>query len=137
MPELLVNNIDHLKTIVADFVDIVANHKCVAMKGEMGVGKTTFIKELCAKMGVIDVVSSPTFSIVNEYFSESQGVIFHFDFYRIESEQEIYDIGFEEYLNQDAIILMEWPEKIPNLLPEDTLLINIVENPNGTRILKW
>jgi len=101
-----------------------AEHKTILFYGAMGVGKTTLIKEICKQLGVIDTISSPTYSLVNEYIG-TKSTIYHFDFYRIQKEEEAYDIGFEEYLNTDAWIFIEWPEKIINLLPENSLKIKI------------
>lgn len=100
----------------------------------MGAGKTTFIKELCNALGTDDEVNSPTFAIVNEY-ATSQGPIFHFDFYRIKKEEEVYDIGYEDYVYSGNLCFMEWPELIEDMLPEDTVRVNIVENEDGTRTL--
>lgn len=92
--------------------------------GEMGAGKTTLIKALCASLGVQDQTSSPTFSIVNEYMS-SEGPVFHFDFYRIKTEQEAMDLGYEEYFYSDQYCFVEWPELIPSLLPAGAAVIQI------------
>ncbi len=92
------------------------NSKHVLFSGEMGAGKTTLIKELVKQMGSVNQVSSPTFSLVNEY-KASKHLIYHFDFYRIESEEEAFDMGFEEYLETAHYVFIEWPEKIPNLWP--------------------
>ena len=108
--------------------------KVLTFKAEMGVGKTTLIKELCRQLQVEDTISSPTYSLVNEYRAQNQK-IFHFDFYRIDSEEEAYDIGFEDYLNQDAWIFIEWPEKITNLLPKKMTQIQIELMENGEREL--
>lgn len=102
--------------------------------GEMGAGKTTFIKAFCAALGVADAVSSPTFSIVNEYDSP-KGIIYHFDFYRLKNQMEALDIGLEEYLYSGNYCLIEWPEKIPDLLPESHLKILIEVLPNQQRKL--
>ncbi|UIR55586.1 tRNA (adenosine(37)-N6)-threonylcarbamoyltransferase complex ATPase subunit type 1 TsaE [Sphingobacterium sp. SRCM116780] len=102
--------------------------------GNMGAGKTTFIKTLCEALQVEDNTSSPTFSIVNEY-SSAQGPIFHFDFYRLKEEQEAYDFGYEEYFYSGNYCFIEWPEKIPNLLPEDAKIIQIeITSPNSRKI---
>lgn len=106
-----------------------------AFYGEMGAGKTTFIRALCDVMGVKDVVNSPTFSIVNEYLTSGSSV-YHFDFYRIKSIQEAWDMGHEEYFYSGAYCFIEWPEKIENLLPEDSLAISIVDK-EGTRTISW
>lgn len=99
--------------------------------GEMGSGKTTFIKSLCVEMGVKDSLSSPTFSIINEYESDDHKKIYHFDFYRIKNEAEAYDIGSEEYFYSGDVCLIEWPERIPSLIPSEHTEISItVENQN-------
>ncbi|UNY98152.1 tRNA (adenosine(37)-N6)-threonylcarbamoyltransferase complex ATPase subunit type 1 TsaE [Zhouia spongiae] len=105
--------------------------------GEMGVGKTTLIKEIVKELGVKDITSSPTFSIVNEY-EGNNGKIYHFDFYRLESEDEAYDIGLEDYLYTDNLCLIEWPEKIKNLLPEDAtnIILTKVLDDKRTIIIK-
>lgn len=102
--------------------------------GEMGAGKTTFIKAFCAALGVEDTVSSPTFSIVNEYHYPD-GVIYHFDCYRLKNQTEALDLGVEEYLYSGEYCLIEWPEKIPDLLPENYLQINIEVQPDQQRKL--
>lgn len=104
--------------------------------GDMGVGKTTFIKELVKQLGVIETSSSPSFSIVNEY-ETSQGAIYHFDFYRINDINEAFDIGLEDYLYSGNYIFIEWPEKINPLLPKDANKLYININPNGSRTLKF
>ncbi|PHR12017.1 MAG: tRNA (adenosine(37)-N6)-threonylcarbamoyltransferase complex ATPase subunit type 1 TsaE [Aequorivita sp.] len=104
--------------------------------GDMGVGKTTLIKELVKQLGVIETSSSPSFSIVNEY-DTPKGAIYHFDFYRIKDIAEAFDIGLEDYLYSGAYIFIEWPEKIDRLLPEDANKINIKINNNGSRTLKF
>lgn len=112
---------------IADAASFILNNttsKTILLYAEMGIGKTTLIKELVRQLNSDDTVSSPTFSLVNEYASP-EGPIFHFDLYRIEEEEEVMDIGFEEYVDQDAWIFIEWPEKIPNLLPEDALIIRL------------
>ena len=102
----------------------------------MGVGKTTFIKALCEEMGIVDVVNSPTFAIVNEYHNATADRrIFHFDFYRIKRLEEVYDMGYEDYLYSGDVCLLEWPELIEQLLPEDTVRVNLTENADGSRTL--
>lgn len=126
--------LDNLQSIAQNVIDSVS-HKTLLFYGEMGVGKTTLIKEIVKLLGVTEVTSSPTFSLVNEY----QGLnskIFHFDFYRIDNEEEVYDIGIDDYFYQDAWCLVEWPEKIPNIIPQDAITIQLHENEDSSRTLK-
>ncbi|AXT55011.1 tRNA (adenosine(37)-N6)-threonylcarbamoyltransferase complex ATPase subunit type 1 TsaE [Aquimarina sp. AD1] len=111
-----------------------SKHKTLLFDAEMGVGKTTLIKEICKQLGVRDTISSPTYSLVNEYQGE-ENTIYHFDFYRIQDEEEAYDIGFEEYLDTNAWVFIEWPEKISNLLPENSVKIKIELLNDGKRVL--
>lgn len=111
-------------------------HKVVLFNGLMGAGKTTFIKALCKKLGVEDVTSSPTFSLVNDYQTPQGNSIYHFDLYRIKSEIEALDMGIEEYLYSGNWCFIEWPEKIPNLLPENVTTINIREIETGERAME-
>lgn len=110
------------------------NHKILLFNAEMGMGKTTLITEICKQLGVEDAISSPTYSLVNEYEGD-HGLIYHFDFYRIQDEEEAYQIGFEEYLERDAWIFIEWPDKVKNLLPLEVQKIEIEENTEGKRVL--
>jgi tRNA threonylcarbamoyladenosine biosynthesis protein TsaE len=108
-----------------------------AFRGKMGVGKTTFIKALCEELGVSETVNSPSFAIINEYVSETTGeTIYHFDFYRIQSVQEAINIGVEDYFNSGSLCLIEWPEKVEQLLPDDTIEVDIIEQDDGSRIVK-
>ena len=104
-----------------------------AFYGEMGAGKTTFIKALCQSLQVGDVVTSPTFAIINEYRTLYDEAVFHFDFYRIRSIQEVYDFGYEEYFHKNNYIFIEWPELIEDLLPTNTIKINILVEKDGSR----
>ena len=110
-------------------------NKTLLFYGEMGVGKTTLIKELAKRLGVKDVLSSPTFSIVNEYELDNDK-LYHFDFYRLEKEEEALDIGVEDYFDSGHWNLIEWPEKIKNLLPKENTKIQLTKNNNGSRTLK-
>lgn len=107
----------------------------VILNGEMGAGKTTLVKHICKNLGVQDNTSSPTFSIVNEYKGKNHQTLYHFDFYRIENEQEAMDFGYEEYFYSDALCFIEWAEKIPNLIPENHLIITIEIDNNNNRII--
>ena len=117
-------------------LDKYPSHRLFAFYGEMGAGKTTFIKNICKKLNVIDNVTSPTFAIVNVYQTQSNDEVYHFDFYRIKSLEEVYDIGYEDYFFSDHYCLLEWPEKIKKLLPEDTISVEIkVDYSTQSRIL--
>ncbi len=109
----------------------------IAFYGKMGAGKTTFIKALCEELGVEDVITSPTFAIVNEYSLPSQGALYHFDFYRIKKLEEVYDMGYEDYFYSGNLCLIEWPELIEELLPENALRVTIEEQPDGSRTIAW
>lgn len=124
-----------LESVTNEIAKQLKKNRVVCFVGEMGAGKTTLIAQLCSKLGVEDNVSSPTFSLVNEYLSPSEGTIFHFDFYRITSEEEALDMGVEEYLYSPAICFVEWPEKIENLLPVHYLEVKI-EQQQQNRIYK-
>ncbi|NOR29022.1 MAG: tRNA (adenosine(37)-N6)-threonylcarbamoyltransferase complex ATPase subunit type 1 TsaE [Lutibacter sp.] len=113
-----------------------AEHKVLLFYGEMGVGKTTLIKELVKQLEVLDTVSSPTFSLVNEYHTKNNDTIFHFDFYRIDNEEEAMDMGIEEYLYSDNWCLIEWPNKVENLLPLNSVSITITTNSNQQRTIE-
>lgn len=109
--------------------------KIILFNGEMGVGKTTFIKALSKQLGVLDQTSSPTFSLVNEYQINTKEKVYHFDVYRLNSQEEAFDMGIEEYLYSGNWCFIEWAEKIPNLIPQKHSQITIVTNTNGTRKL--
>ena len=104
--------------------------------GEMGAGKTTLIKAICQELKVLDEVNSPTFSIVNEYLTANDETLYHFDFYRLEEEEEAYNIGVEEYFYSGNICMIEWPERVEGLLPDQFLRIDITENSDQSRSIK-
>jgi tRNA threonylcarbamoyladenosine biosynthesis protein TsaE len=131
---LFAENLEQLNSIARQILDYTSTHKKFAFYGEMGVGKTTLIKALSLQLGVTDVVSSPTFSIVNEYQADENVTIYHFDFYRIEDEKEAYDMGYEEYFFSNAYCFIEWSEKIPNLIEEDMVQIKMSVEGNKRRI---
>ena len=113
-----------------------AKNKLFLFYGEMGSGKTTLIKEIVKQLGVDEVASSPTFSLVNEYHSNKGEIIYHFDFYRIENEEEAFDIGVEEYFYSDHWCFIEWPEKVENLLPLESVAIRLTINQDNTRTIQ-
>ena len=129
---LIIDNIDNIRHTAREFVNNIGDSHVIAFYGKMGAGKTTFIKAICEELGVEDVITSPTFAIVNEYTAVN-GPIYHFDFYRIKKLEEVYDMGYEDYFFSGALCLMEWPELIEDILPDDTLRVTITENADGTR----
>lgn len=120
----MINNLSELGAAAEQLLYFANGEKFFVLEGEMAAGKTTFIKELCLLLGVEDVVSSPTFSIVNEYES-ANGLIYHFDFYRLKNIQEAFDIGYEEYFYSGNYCLIEWPQKVDELLPESYIKVEI------------
>ncbi|MBB2150178.1 tRNA (adenosine(37)-N6)-threonylcarbamoyltransferase complex ATPase subunit type 1 TsaE [Pedobacter gandavensis] len=129
-----VKNLAGLDQAAQEVLEFAQNENFFIFEGEMGAGKTTFIKALAKALGVTEVVSSPTFSIVNEYEGNGR-IIYHFDFYRIKNLQEAYDIGYEEYFYSDHICLIEWPEKVAELLPEHYIKIEISASSETERLL--
>ena len=121
-----------------EFLQAIGEHSLIAFYAPMGAGKTTFITAVCKALGVEeDAISSPTFAIVNEYRGRGGRPIFHFDFYRIEQPAEALDIGLYDYLDSGELCLMEWPENVEALLPEETLQVHIEVAPDGSRTLSW
>lgn len=125
------NSLQELDAIAKVVLQKFSGTRIFGLQGTMGAGKTTFIQSFCRALGVDDVVNSPTFSIVNEYRTANNEPVFHFDLYRIKSPAELFDIGFEEYLYSDAYCLIEWPLLAGNLLPEETVFIEITVDPNN------
>lgn len=128
-------SLEDVPAAAAKILEICGSRRIFAIFGAMGAGKTTLVKSLCQQLGTDDVVKSPTFSIVNEYESNS-GAIYHFDFYRIKSLDEVFDIGFEEYLASECYCFMEWPELIEPLIPEDAVEIKISVLGTAARTFK-
>ena len=132
--EIKINNLEGIDNAAREFVAGIGKSRVFAFYGKMGAGKTTFIKAVCEQLGVEDVITSPTFAIVNEYTSETSGdTIYHFDFYRIKKLDEVYDMGYEEYFYSGSLCFIEWPELIESLLPEDATKVTIKENEDGSR----
>lgn len=128
---------DDLSAIVAQIVEDMPAERIFAFYGKMGAGKTTLIKAFCKMLGSRDVVRSPTFSLVNEYEDKAGDSIYHFDFYRIKHIEEVYDIGFEEYIDSGNYCLMEWPERISELLPETYVYVSIVAGADEIRKITY
>ena len=131
-------SIDNIHDAAKTFVENMGDGKVFAFYGKMGAGKTTFVKAVCECLGVEDVITSPTFAIVNEYTSATTGdAIYHFDFYRIKKLEEVYDMGYEDYFYGGSLCFLEWPELIEDLLPEDATKVTIEETENGARVVKF
>lgn len=139
MLKLEVLDIKDIKITAKIFIEYLtknhANINCCAFYGKMGVGKTTFIKSICEQLQVIDEVTSPTFAIINEYNTTDNKTIYHFDFYRINKIEEVFDFGCEEYFYSQNLCLIEWPELIEDILPEKHLKINIEIIDNEKRLI--
>ncbi len=153
--EITINNLDEMGEKARMFINTLGEQRVIAFYGSMGAGKTTFIRALCQELGVIEPVTSPTFAIVNEYevVDEQSSIhqssihqssihqssikkVFHFDFYRIKRLEEAYDMGFEDYLYSGQLCLIEWPELIEELLPDDAVRVHITVNDDGTRSVR-
>jgi len=135
--KITISGLHEIDERAEEFLSLIGSSRTIAFYGEMGVGKTTFIKSLCKALKVTDEVTSPTFAIVNEYETQNDYKVYHFDFYRIKKEEEIFDFGYEEYADSDNYCLMEWPDKAENLLPDRTLRVNIVIDKKDNRILEF
>ncbi len=136
--EIKIQDIEHIRDAARDFVQQIGSHKVFAFYGKMGAGKTTFIKAVCEELGVDDVITSPTFAIVNEYQPASSPTsIYHFDFYRIKKLEEVYDMGYEDYFYSGSLCFIEWPELIEELLPDDAVRVDIIEQSDGTRLVAF
>lgn len=131
----IVFSLDQIKEVAQQILDSKPK-KIILFNGEMGVGKTTLIKQLCKSLGVEDATSSPTFSLVNEYYTSNNEIVYHFDFYRLNKETEALDMGVDDYLYSGNWCFIEWSEKIANLLPEETSTITIELLSDGKRELK-
>ena len=136
--EIRINSLKDLDKSAEQFLSEIGNNKLIAFYAPMGAGKTTFTTALCHRLGVReDAISSPTFAIVNEYKSVSGATIYHFDFYRITKISEALDIGVYDYIDSGNMCIMEWPENIEEILPEETLRVNISVNLDKSRTICW
>lgn len=135
--EITINSIDEIAQAARDFKAAIGEHRVIAFHGEMGAGKTTFIKALCAEFGVTDNVASPTFAIINEYLTPSDETIYHFDLYRLETIADLQNIGAEDYFYSGKLCLIEWPDIAEPLLPGNTLHVTIAVLPDKTRVISF
>ncbi|MBP1540857.1 MAG: tRNA (adenosine(37)-N6)-threonylcarbamoyltransferase complex ATPase subunit type 1 TsaE [Prevotella sp.] len=142
---IIIKDLDHIREAAREFVQHIGNHTVFAFYGKMGAGKTTFVKAVCEELGVEDVITSPTFAIINEYAvghwplasSPEPTAIYHFDFYRIKKLEEVYDMGYEDYFYSGALCFIEWPELIEEILPDDAVRVSITEQEDGSRTVAF
>ena len=157
--EIKIQDIDHIREAAREFVENIGEARVFAFYGKMGAGKTTFVKAICEELGVDDVITSPTFAIINEYTisswplaistkptansqqltanSQKPKAIYHFDFYRIKKLEEVYDMGYEDYFYSGALCFIEWPELIEEILPDDAVRVSIIEQKDGSRVVSY
>ena len=141
--EIRIIDIDHIREAAREFIEHIGDHRVFAFYGKMGAGKTTFVKAICEELGVDDVITSPTFAIINEYSLTSHLLpltsdrIYHFDFYRIKKLEEVYDMGYEDYFYSGALCFIEWPELIEEILPDDAVRVSIAEQEDGSRVVSF
>jgi tRNA threonylcarbamoyladenosine biosynthesis protein TsaE len=135
--KLVLTKLEDLPQVSQAFLKATEGQKQFAFYGNMGVGKTTFIKEICHQMGVVEVVTSPTFALINEYHTADNRNVYHFDFYRINKIEELFDFGYEDYLYSSDYCFIEWPEKGEEVLPEHILKVSITEMPDGSRTIAF
>ena len=136
--EIRIDKLENIREAAKQFVAAIDQSTVFAFYGKMGAGKTTFIKAICEELGVNDVITSPTFAIVNEYRSDTPDeLIYHFDFYRIKKIDEVYDMGYEDYFYSGALCFIEWPELIEDVLPGDAVKVTIEETEDGGRTVKY
>lgn len=137
MDKIRFKGLDEIRIAAKSFVKQTQGKKHFAFYGEMGAGKTTFIKQVCEELEVLDVVASPTFAIINEYFTKNEARIFHFDFYRIKDIEEVYNLGYEDYFYSDQYCFLEWPELVEDLLPDHIIKVHIEAQADNSRIITF
>lgn len=134
----MIHTLPEIDSAAEEFLRLTRGHSLIAFYAPMGAGKTTFISAVCRCLGVrSDAVGSPTFAIINEYRTPSDEAVYHFDFYRITKNEEALDIGLYDYLDSGSLCLMEWPENVESLLPEETLKVSIAVREDGSREVSW
>lgn len=137
MISIKINDIEHIHEAAREFIEHIGDCRVFAFYGKMGAGKTTFVKAICEELGVKDVITSPTFAIINEYTQPDGSPLFHFDFYRIKKLEEVYDMGYEDYFYSGALCFIEWPELIEDILPDDAVRVSITEQEDGSRLVSF
>ena len=135
--QLVLTSLNDLPQIAGEFLALMPGKKQFALYGNMGVGKTTFVKEICRQLGVKQVVTSPTFALINEYKTSDNQLVYHFDFYRINKIEELFDFGYEDYLYSSNYCFIEWPEKAEEILPDHLQRITFTEMADGSRIIEF
>ena len=138
MTTIEIKSIETIREAAKKFIQSIGDNTIFAFNGSMGAGKTTFIKAVCEELGVSDVINSPTFAIVNEYHSDiTTDLVYHFDFYRIKNIHEANDLGAEDYFYSGSLCFIEWPEKVEEILPPNTVWIDIEEQEDGSRLISF
>ncbi len=136
MVRIEIPSLSSIDVAAKQLVEAFGDHTKIAFSGEMGAGKTTLIQAVCRQLGVREIVNSPTFALINEYFTDSGASVYHFDLYRINDISELYDMGYEDYFFSDAYCFIEWPEKAADLLPPNLLFLTITVNEDGSRTVE-
>jgi len=137
METITIPSLQELPQAAQRVLQVIGNRHIIALYGAMGAGKTTFVKAICETLGVPDQVNSPTFTLINEYRAANGQMIYHFDFYRINKIEEVYDLGYDEYFESEGLCLIEWPELIEELLPKEVVRIYIRELTGGVREISF
>ncbi len=136
--KITIKSLDSIHEAAREFIKNMGKGHVFAFYGKMGAGKTTFIKAICEELGVEDVITSPTFAIVNDYTStKDDSHIYHFDFYRIKKLEEVYDMGYEDYFYSGSLCFIEWPELIEEILPGDAVKVTITQHEDGSRTVEF
>ena len=135
--DIIIKDIEHIREAAREFIKQIGDRHVFAFYGKMGAGKTTFVKAICEELGVEDVITSPTFAIINEYTTGEGDSLVHFDFYRIKKLEEVYDMGYEDYFYSGALCFIEWPELIEDILPDDAVHVSITEQEDGSRLVTF
>ena len=137
MRSVIIESQSRIDDAAREFLEKVGDTRVIALSGELGAGKTTFIQAMCRILGVPGGVTSPTFALINEYFTPDEQSIYHFDLYRIEDPEELLDVGYEEYFYSGSRCFIEWPEKAEQLIPEDALRAVMIVHQNGSREVRF